>query len=83
MANNLSSESDRYIREAVASGMYESEEQAIEQAVVLLRKRDSLRADVAAGVKQADAGELIPAEFVFERLEARARQIVADATTQE
>ena len=77
MANNLTPESDRYIKQAVANGMYQSEEQALEQAVELLKKRDQLRADVAAGIRQADCGELLPADLVFERLEARARLATA------
>ena len=52
MANNLTPESDRYIKQAVANGMYQSEEQALEQAVELLKKRDQLRADVAAGIRR-------------------------------
>lgn len=83
MANNLTPESDRYIKQAVASGVYQSEEEALEQAVGLLKKRDELWADVASGIRQADRGELLPAEVVFERLEARARRIESAAKSGE
>jgi predicted transcriptional regulator len=75
MASELSSESSQYLRQAVESGAYRSEAQALEQAIALLKQRDALRAQVAAGVQQADSGELLTAEFVFERLETRARLI--------
>lgn len=81
MATHLSPEGDRYIKEAVASGTYPSEEVAINEAVELLKRRDELRADVLAGVREADRGELLPADQVFERLEKRAREIESNART--
>jgi Arc/MetJ-type ribon-helix-helix transcriptional regulator len=79
MANSLTRENDRYIKRAVASGAYRSEAAALEQAAGLLKKRDQLLTDVAAGIEQADRGEPVPAEVVFERLEMRAREIEAAA----
>lgn len=75
MTNHISPESAEYLSEAVRSGTYQNETQALDEAVSLLKQRDQLRADVQAGREQADRGELIPADEVFERLAARARQI--------
>jgi hypothetical protein len=75
MASNISPDNARYIDEAVKGGVYQDKGKALDEAVCLLKKRDQLRADVRAGVDQADLGELLPAAQVFERLEERARQI--------
>ena len=48
---------------------------ALNEAVGLLKMRQKLRADVQAGIDQADAGELLPADEVFSRLEKRAEEI--------
>lgn len=75
MIDNLSPDNAQYIDEAVSRGAYPTERQALDEAVDLLRRRDQLRADVQVGIDQADRGELIPAEEVFARLEARAKSI--------
>ena len=75
MARNISPDNARYIDEAVSSGRYNDANQALDEAISLLKKRDHLRADVQAGIEQADRGELLPAEKVFDKLEQRARQI--------
>lgn len=75
MARNISPDNARYIDEAVTSGKYNDANQALDEAIDLLKKRDKLRADVQAGIEQADRGELLPAEQVFDKLEQRAREI--------
>jgi len=72
---DLSPENSRYVRQRVEAGAYPNESEAVDEAIRLLRKRDELRADVLAGIGEADRGELLPAEDVFARLEERARQI--------
>ena len=65
-----------FVREMVESGRYESAGEVILAGLALLRdeeiarnaKREWLKREVAKGVEQADAGELIPAEDVFSRL---------------
>ena len=83
MANEISPENARYIDNAVRDGVYDNTEQALNQAVDLLRQRDRLRADVRAGIKQADAGQLLDADEVFERLEKRAAEIAASSKATE
>jgi Arc/MetJ-type ribon-helix-helix transcriptional regulator len=75
MANQLSPENEQYIRATVERGTYRDQRQALDEAVALLRTRDVLRSNVGAGNVQAEQGQLVPAEAVFERLEKRAREI--------
>lgn len=80
---DISPDSARYIDAAVRRGAYATEAEALDEAVGLLKKRDQLRADVQAGINQADNGELLPADEVLDRLEERARNIEAFARPQE
>ena len=75
MASGLSPENAHYIQAAIQSGTYKDERQALDEAISLLKTRDALRSDIIAGMAQADQGQLVPAEAVFERLEQRAREI--------
>ncbi len=79
MASGISPENQQYLEQAVANGTYPSEALALDKAVELLRKRDQLRAEVNVGKAEAERGELLPEEEVFDRLEKRARQIEANA----
>jgi predicted transcriptional regulator len=74
MSIQLSHDTESYLNEAVRNGAYSSVAQAVDEAVSLLKKRDRFREDLAAGVRQADNGELIPAEEVFARLANRIRR---------
>jgi hypothetical protein len=80
---SISPESFSYISDAVRLGIYPTPEAALEEAVILLRKRDELRADVQKGIAQANRGELLPAEEVFRRLELRVAEIEAQAAQQQ
>jgi antitoxin ParD1/3/4 len=75
MSIEISPENSRYLAELVSRGAFANESQALDEAVVLLRKREALRADVQLGIDQADRGELIPGDEVFSRLEKRAERI--------
>ena len=69
------------IRELVESGRYGSAAEVVLDALSLLRDRELLRkagqdwlkAEIQKGIDSADRGELIPAEEVFDRLEAKYR----------
>jgi Arc/MetJ-type ribon-helix-helix transcriptional regulator len=75
----ISAENERYLQQLVERGVYRDLAEAIDDAVELLKKRDQLRSDVRAGIEQADRGELLDADLVLQRLEARAREIVDSA----
>ena len=83
MSNEISPDKARYIDDAVRDGHYEDVRQALDEAVDLLRQRDQLRADVRAGISQANNGQLLDADEVFDRLEAKAAQIEASARSKE
>jgi predicted transcriptional regulator len=80
MNTKISAQNERYLEHVVAKGTYRDLAEAIDQAVELLKRRDTLRDDVRGGIEQADRGELLDADRVFRRLEERARQIEADAS---
>ncbi|MGH6816842.1 MAG: ribbon-helix-helix domain-containing protein [Hyphomicrobiaceae bacterium] len=69
------------IRELVENGRYGSAAEVVLDALSLLRdrelllkaKEDWLKAEVQKGVDSADRSELLPAEEVFDRLEAKYR----------
>ena len=71
------------IRELVERGRYASSAEVILDALSLLRDRefarkaghDWLKAEIQIGIDQADRGELIPADEVFDRLEAKYRAL--------
>ena len=83
MTQDLSPDNARYLDDAVREGIYQDVGQALDQAVDLLRQRDQLRADVQAGIAQADDGQLLDADEVFDRLEAKATNIESCARTDE
>lgn len=71
------------IRELVESGRYGSAAEVILEGLALVRERELLRKagqdwlkrEVQIGIDQADRGELIPAEEVFDRLESKYRKM--------
>ena len=83
MSAEISAENERYLQEVVDRGVYRDRAAAMDEAVELLKRRDQLRSDVRSGIAQADRGDLLPAEAVFERLLARARQIEAQARAEQ
>lgn len=76
---NLSPDNQAYVNQLVGTGVYTTPDRVLDEAIALLRERDSIREQVLAGQAQADAGLLIPGEEVFARLEARARKIEQQA----
>lgn len=79
---NLSPENQHYLTQAIAAGFYDNADSALDEAIGLLRMRDQLRAEVRRGTEQADRGELLPAEEVFDRLEQRVKQTEARVTAE-
>jgi predicted transcriptional regulator len=82
MSTEFSADNERYLAQAIAGGIYRDRASAIDEALALLKRRDQLRSDVHAGIEQADQGQLLDADAVFQRLLERARQIEARARTQ-
>jgi len=74
---NLPVEANDFVRNLVAQGKYQSEEDAIVDGIRLLKGREELRAKIAAGIGQLDRGESFHEEAVFDEVEAEIRRIVS------
>ena len=66
---------EAFIDEAVRSGRYGSRAEVIEEALLLLQRRDAglarLNAKLASAIADIDAGRTYDAEEVFDRLERK------------
>ncbi len=78
---SLTPDCEQLIRKKVESGMYLSPEEVVREALHLLDQRDrfhefqleELRKEIQIGIDQADRGELLEGEAVFDRLEEKLR----------
>ena len=75
---NLPAEATQFIEGLVASGEYQSAEEAVAESVRLLMGRQQLRADIQKGFDQLDAGLGVPAEEVYARAEQRISEIESE-----
>lgn len=79
---SLTPELEEFVRRKVESGMYLSASEVVREALRLLDeqdklrqvRRDELRRDIAAGIAQADQGELRDGAEVFGRLREELRE---------
>ncbi len=60
MATDISPENEEYIRQAVADGRFESRQQALDQAIGLLREDADTLAAIQEGLDSVEQGEGIP-----------------------
>ena len=83
MPASIPPEIEQYVEQVVATGRYESAEQAVREAFRLLQEKDrrfeSLRTDVKAGFDQLDRGEGIELDDdglrdFFDDIQARGQQ---------
>jgi len=70
MAIEVPRELDARFNAKLAAGTYRSAEELLDEALRLIEERDALRLAIAQGAAEADRGELIPGEQVFEELDA-------------
>jgi Arc/MetJ-type ribon-helix-helix transcriptional regulator len=56
MSTGLSPENDNYIDLAVATGLFQNRDQAINTAVELLKRREGLIREVNSGIEQLEKG---------------------------
>jgi Arc/MetJ-type ribon-helix-helix transcriptional regulator len=75
MLDNLSPEHSQYIVAAIASGRYQSEAEALNQAVWLLQRRDQLEKSLQTASAEFSAGGGIPEEEVFDFLDETINEI--------
>ena len=84
MSAGISNELEQFIDQAVACGKYRSRDEVIADGLRLLRererRRDSLVAELQAGVDELDRGEGIAGETVIGELRRRATEIERNAS---
>jgi len=76
---DLAPDLERFVRSIVASGLYHSVNEVVQEALWLLKERESFldlspeeaRERIAVGLQQADRGELLDGEAVFQEIEGR------------
>lgn len=87
---SLTKELEEFVHQKVASGMYHSASEVVREALRALVQQENLhnlqeeqlRKDIAAGLEQADRGELIPLQTseqkrrFAEGVRARGRQLI-------
>ena len=75
----LPSDAMQFIEGLVASGEYESADDAVADGVRLLMSRQQLRADIQKGIDEVDAELGVDGEDVFAELRARAKAVGENA----
>lgn len=68
MQIDLPSDSTRFIEGLVASSVFRTADEAVQEGVRLLMGRQQLRAEIPQGIDELNAGLGIPAERVFAEL---------------
>lgn len=71
---DLPDEQQAFIESLVAAGRFASAGEAVSEAVRLLVSQERLKRQVAIGVEQAERGELLPHDTVFDHLRAIAAE---------
>jgi antitoxin ParD1/3/4 len=62
-----------YLEGLVAAGRFPTVNDAVREGVELLISREDLKQQVQVGIDQADRGELLDHDLVFERVRSAAR----------
>jgi antitoxin ParD1/3/4 len=73
---SLTPELERFVQSRVASGLYQTASEVLREGLRLLEERDQaretaveeLRAKIRRGIEQADRGELLDGDVVFEEI---------------
>ena len=78
---SLTPELEQFVQSKVDSGMYYSASEVIREGLRMLQEREmlkqiqieELRREIQKGIEQADRGELVNGEEVFENIRAKSR----------
>lgn len=76
----LPNDAMQFVEGLVASGEFESANDAVSEGVRLLMNRQRLRADIQKGFDELDAGLGVDGEDLFAELRARAKAAVESAS---
>lgn len=79
MQIDLPRDAAQFIEGLVASGEYQSADEAIAEGVRLLMGRQQLRAEIQKGIDELDAGQGIEGEKVFAELRERSKNATEQA----
>jgi antitoxin ParD1/3/4 len=75
MNTSITAELAEFVKALVSTGRYQSDSEVVRQGLRLLQEHElgltELKAKIARGAKQADKGELIDGQEVFEKLKKR------------
>lgn len=74
MSISLSANNEQFLESVVATGIFPSRSEAVNEAIELLRRREELRAEIKIGIDQLDRGEGEPLDMVEIKEEFRRRQ---------
>jgi len=72
---HLSSELEQLVARKVQSGRYGSADEVLQEALLLLERRDEIGMQVEEGWQSAKRGELVDGDEVFDRLDAELETI--------
>ena len=75
----LSPDAIQFVEGLVASGQFESAEDAVAAGVQLLKNQQHLRAEIQKGIDDSDAGRVFDGEEVFAELLEKARKLTESA----
>ncbi|MEM9276551.1 MAG: type II toxin-antitoxin system ParD family antitoxin [Cyanobacteria bacterium P01_F01_bin.143] len=78
---SLTPELEQFVQSKVESGMYYSASEVIREGLRMLQEKEmlkqikieELRREIQKGIEQADRGELVDGEEVFENIRAKSR----------
>jgi antitoxin ParD1/3/4 len=75
MNTSLTAELAQFVKSLVKAGRYQSDSEVVRQGLRLLQEHEltfnEVKAKIAKGIKQADRGELLDGDDVFNELKAR------------
>ena len=73
---------EEFVNKLVTSGRYNSKSEVLREGVRLIQERETklaaLDAAIARGIADAEAGQVIPIDEAFERLEAKYKAQITD-----
>ena len=72
MSTGISPQNEQYIQEVVARGVFHTRSEALDAAIELLRRRETVIREVNAGIEQIERGEVVPLDIEKMKAEIRA-----------
>lgn len=70
-----------FINDLVATGRFDSADEAVSEGLRLLASQEKLREQIQVGIDQADRGELRDHDEVFQSIRQRVREVGGQASS--